>query len=187
MRIPTKLEWIMAHMSQLYDLKAYVAGGAARDIYYYKTPKDWDVVIPNNHRWDERDVFNMLEGVCYFVRARYPESKVNVSQAYDGANGDFDSRWLGIAQLEIEDGGKTLSVDILFARAPSIRMVLEGFDSNVNQCYLGLISQHPMYPFGVPTDIRFLKPITTKRLNRLLSLSEELRLPVDATGLEIQD
>lgn len=187
MRTPTKLEWVMTYLSKLYDLKAYVAGGAARDIYFNRTPKDWDVVIPNDKRWDERDVFHMMEGLCTIVRTRYPESRADVSQAYAGANGDFDSRWLGIAQLEIEDGGKTLSIDILFARAPNIKMVLEGFDSNVNQCYLGLISQHPMYPFGVPTDIRFLKPITTKRLNRLLNLSAELRLPVDATGLEIQD
>lgn len=178
----------MLHYLYRHDFTAYIAGGAARDIFRGKAPNDWDIVIVNRGRLDERDVFHALEDICRYFRSQFPVgASTSVTQAYDTANGDFDSRWLGLGQIEFSSRleGESASIDVLFAREPRIDMVLEGFDSNVNQCYI--TGGRVVYPFGEPDELRFLKPITNERFQRLLQIAMEQRLMVNPNGLEIAE
>lgn len=178
----------MLHYLYRRDFTAYIAGGAARDIFHGNVPNDWDIVVVNRGRLDERDVFHALEDMCRYFRSQYPTgASTSVTQAYEAASGDFDARWLGLGQVEFTSSlqGESASMDILFAREPRIDMVLEGFDSNVNQAYItgGAV----VYPFGVPDELRFLKPVTVARFQRLLQIAVETRTLLNPTGLEITD
>lgn len=187
MKIPLIVNNLMNYLYRQ-DFTAYIAGGAARDIFRGKAPNDWDIVVVNRGRLDERDVFHSLDRLCREVRYTYPDNSVtSITQAYDTANGDFDSRWLGLGQVEFSSRleGESASIDVLFAREPRIDMVLEGFDSNVNQCYI--TGGRVVYPFGEPDELRFLKPITGERFQRLLQIAMEQRLLVNPHGLEIAE
>lgn len=178
----------MLHYLYRHDFTAYIAGGAARDIYHGNVPNDWDIVVVNKGRLDERDVFHALEDLCHYFRSQYPTgASTSVTQAYESASGDFDARWLGLGQVEFTSSlqGESASMDILFAREPRIDMVLEGFDSNINQAYItgGAV----VYPFGVPDELRILKPVTVARFQRLLQIAVETRTIINPTGLEITD
>lgn len=179
----------MLHYLYRHDFTAYIAGGAARDIYHGNVPNDWDIVVVNKGRLDERDVFHALEDLCHYFRSQYPTgASTSVTQAYESASGDFDARWLGLGQVEFTSSlqGESASMDILFAREPRIDMVLEGFDSNINQCYLSTETGNVYYPFGVPDELRFLKPVTVARFQRLLQIAVETRTIINPTGLEIE-
>lgn len=189
MNLPMIVNEMLQHLYRN-DFTAYIAGGAARDIFHGNVPNDWDIVVVNRGRLDERDVFHALEDICRYFRSQFPVgASTSVTQAYDTANGDFDSRWLGLGQVEFSSSleGESASIDVLFAREPRIDMVLEGFDSNVNQCYLSRETGNVYYPFGLPDELRFLKPITNARFQRLLQIAMEQRLMVNPTGLEIAE
>lgn len=177
----------MLHYLKRRDFTAYIAGGAVRDIHAFCVPHDWDIVVVNRGRLDERDVFHALEDLCHYFRSQYPTgASTSVTQAYESASGDFDARWLGLGQVEFTSSlqGESASMDILFAREPNIELVLGGFDSNVNQCYLH--EGKPLYPWGAPTELNFLKPITVARFNRLVDVAACLHIPINPVGLEIE-
>lgn len=177
----------MLHYLYRRDFTACIAGGAVRDIHAGCVPHDWDIVVVNRGGLDERDVFHALEDLCHYFRREYPaETFTSVTQAYESASGDFDARWLGLGQVEFVSSspGASASMDILFAREPNIELVLSGFDSNVNQCYLH--RGNPVYPWGVPEELTFLKPITVARFNRLVDVAACLHIPINPIGLEIE-
>lgn len=187
MNLPFIVNEMLQHLSRN-GFTAYIAGGAARDIFHGNVPNDWDIVVVNKGRLDERDVFHALEDICRYFRSQFPAgASTSVTQAYDTASGDFDSRWLGLGQVEFSSSlpGESASMDILFSREPRIDMVLQGFDSNVNQAYIA--GGAVVYPFGIPDELRILKPVTVARFQRLLQIAVETRTIINPTGLELID
>lgn len=184
MKLPNEVQKVLNAVDRM-GLTGYIAGGAARDVFFGMKPTDYDVVIPNTARLNEASAFDLMQELLLTLHTGPEPTSIRVDQAYDSASTDFDKRWLCLGQVEYRDTG--VSVDILIARVPNIGMVLDGFDSNVNQCYLSRETGNVYYPHGIPDELRFLKPITTARFQRLLEVAVATRLMVNPTGLELTD
>lgn len=182
MKLPNEVQKVLNVIDHM-GLTGYIAGGAARDMFFGMKPTDYDIVIPNTTRLNEASAFDLMQDLLLTLHTEPGLTSIRVDQAYDSASTDFDKRWLCLGQIEYRD--VDISVDILIARVPNIGMVLDGFDSNVNQCLF--VNGSTMYPLGVPEELKFLKPITTARFQRLLEVAVATRLLVNPTGLEITD
>lgn len=172
MKVPAEvqaiLKWLMDE-----GLQARVMGGAARCLAYGVPVNDWDIVVLRGDL-DHGTAFELAEEVCRTFHREFDNSTVAVTQAYEQASGDFDDRWLSLAQLEFNDSGT--SVDILVAACHTWKEVIDGFDSNVNQCLLKEDGT-PIYYYGKrPVALEFLKPITVARLIRLVDIAGQLGL-----------
>lgn len=137
--------------------KAYVAGGAARDLFHEAEPRDYDMFIPA--------LINRPE----LIKGRSLGSGVSVG-SYDPAYGDvgrYDS-YMGVFKTSVADPTENLTLDPRTGRvgpplemeriqgydidiicrdveARTIEGIVEGFDANFN-----------LYWFGSDGEIKFL-------------------------------
>lgn len=161
-------------------------GGAARCLAHGAPVKDWDIVVLRGDL-DHGTAFELAEEVCRTFHRMFDNSTVAVTQAYDSASTDFDDRWLALAQLEFHT--HNVSVDLLVAQCHTWKEVIDGFDSNVNQCMVNDALTHAFYyylPRMLPDKLTFLKPITVERLLRLVDIAAELGLKCEGKP-EISD
>jgi hypothetical protein len=172
MNLPLEVQDILKWLKSE-GLEARVMGGAARCLAFGVPVNDWDIVVLRGDL-DHGTAFELAEEVCRTFHMLHPDSTVAVTQAYEQASGDFDDRWLSLAQLEFH--ADNVSVDILVAACHTWREVVDGFDSNINQCMLKEDGT-PFYYYGErPVDIKFLKPITVARLCRIVDIAGQLGL-----------
>lgn len=115
-----------------------VAGGAARDLAHYLTPRDIDLVLcPKRH---DDDVFLLLQGLSLALGYKVVQEFERVSGSaflldvkpessdYDAL--EHDNRWSRVVKLEAP--GK-LPVDLLVSTCDSLEDAISLFDFNLNQ------------------------------------------------------
>lgn len=173
-----KVALVIGIVSEITGKPAFVVGGAARDIAFKRTPKDWDIVVAMDSS-DEEEGFSLAERITIRLATELPGHTIDVSQAYSTANSSFDERYLAIVQL---DGPGGFSVDILLARAKSVRDVVLSFDANINQA--AIMNHHTFKDYDVlwftpdwerPTKLEFLRSdLTPERVLHVLKIAEEL-------------
>lgn len=101
---------------------AFVAGGAARDTYFNRAIKDYDIIIPQQRV--QRSAIQTLSDV--FVYLGYKADSFN-------QYGTLLPTGVGCVKLEDAVNGK--DVDIIIREARSLREVLTSFDCNLNKFY----------------------------------------------------
>ena len=125
--------------------RLFLAGGCVRDAAAGVPPKDYDCVVLNDlvAAWDDFTSFAMAERIARIARAE--GATVAIYQAYGNAAGadahdltgrtrDFDDNiWCGI---HIQFGDDT-PYDILLSRHSDIDDVMDSFDCNWNQQFVG--------------------------------------------------
>lgn len=157
----------------------HLVGGYVRDTIFGHTPKDMDLLIPCGESHSDSDMFEHAETLCQILssvlRAEKLTSQVSIAQAYSTAQSDFNDRLHAVVQVNCEDGTK---IDVLFSKAVRLSDALKAFDSNINQCFMGI----QMYWLGtqkLPEEVRVLKEISQARAARLRVIADRLGLPVD--------
>lgn len=125
--------------------RLFLVGGCVRDAAAGVQPKDYDCVVLNDmvEPWDDCTSFALAERIARIARA--VGAKVAVYQAYGNACGedgldltgrtrDFDDNiWCGI---HVQFGYDT-PYDILLSRHQDIDDVMDSFDCNWNQQFVG--------------------------------------------------
>lgn len=125
--------------------RIFLAGGCVRDAAAGLEPKDYDCIILNDKAepWDDFTSFALAERIARISRAA--GATVAIYQAYGNASGadahdltgrtrDFDDNiWCGI---HVQFGDDT-PYDILLSRHPDIDDVMDSFDCNWNQQFVG--------------------------------------------------
>lgn len=125
--------------------RLFLAGGCVRDVAAGIVPKDYDCIILNDEAdpWDEPSSFALAERIARDCREM--GASVAIYQAYGNAAGadahdltgrtrDFDDNiWCGI---HVQFGDDT-PYDILLSRHQDIDGVMDSFDCNWNQQFIG--------------------------------------------------
>ena len=125
--------------------RIFLAGGCVRDAAAGLEPKDYDCIILNDKAdpWDEPSSFALAERIARDCREM--GASVAIYQAYGNAAGadahdltgrtrDFDDNiWCGI---HVQFGYDT-PYDILLSRHADIDSVMDSFDCNWNQQFVG--------------------------------------------------
>lgn len=156
-----------------FDKQAFVTGGYPRDLHYGRHATDVDITIPLGD-YDAAQAYAAAEGLCAALAG--VGTRVEVSQAYDQASGDFNERIHILIQVHCQDGQE---VDIMFHKAPDLEGVFATYDSNINQVWLkdGVPAWHAGHP---PVECVGLKELTADRILRIHNIASQLGLPIVA-------
>lgn len=158
-------------LGNYYPSRCYAAGGCIRDLWHGVPYKDIDVVVPIGDG-DDKGVFSLMEQFARNFRFIY-NVPVAITMAYtqsaEGRTslGDFDERLYGVVKLNTDWG----DVDVLFSRYPTIEAVLDFFDCNLNQGYMGTDG---VVHYTPPSELVWLKPVAPERKQRMLNKWEAL-------------
>lgn len=108
----------------------YLAGGCIRDSVHGVLYKDVDVVILcDGGNWFSDDIESYIERYCRKVG-------LTVKADYIGYGEDYGLRGL-VRVCSTEHNATGMKVDLLFYGCNNVQEVLDGFDFNINQYYLG--------------------------------------------------
>lgn len=173
-KLPDEVQDII-DICKMLGLQAHVAGGAARDLHYGFTPKDWDIIVLAPDRIDKQRAFQEVHAILGSIRYTPSYQYSEVSQAYENSTSDFNSRVQCLAQVEF----RNLSVDIIYSNFQELSSVFAHFDANVNCC--AVIGGEVWFDDGIPTELYFLRPLTPNRIARLYEIAEDCELPVGNT------
>lgn len=162
-----------------FDKQAFVTGGYPRDLHYGRKPTDVDITIPLGD-YDASQAFAAAEGLCSALAG--VGTRVEVSQAYDQANGDFNERIHILIQVHCQDGQE---VDIMFHKADDLAGVFSTYDSNINQVWLkdGVPVWHAG---GPPIECWAMKDLTAARIERIHQVAHEIGLPTVAESFTVK-
>lgn len=147
---PVKLSYLKALREILLDTinvpseSLYLVGGCVRDAACGVEPKDIDVIVLDHFDWCDESAFSRAEMIARDFREM--GAKTAIYQAYGmacgadshDANGktlDFDENiWCGI---HIQYATDPVGYDVLLSRHSDIDDVMDSFDCNWNQQYIG--------------------------------------------------
>ena len=155
------------------DSRVQIIGGYARDLFFGATPTDLDLTVPVGEQCPSR-MFALTEMLALILARASCERRVEISQSYEAASGDFNERIHTLIQVHCADGTE---VDIMFHRAHSVMEVWEAYDSNVNT--VAIIDGQFVWKES-PVPVRLLKPLTEARAARLKQVAYTLGLEYDA-------
>lgn len=145
-----------------------IAGGAARDMLYGVTPKDFDIVVCTGGVLVGSESFGLLVKLSDAL-TKLCNCTTEIYQAYEQATCDFDERWSSAMCVSFANGTK---VDVLVSsEARDIREAVDGFDLELNQCWVHqysnrLASIASLHSVDVK-ETRWLKPVSQERRVRM--------------------
>lgn len=168
------VEFVKAHFP---DARVQIIGGYARDLFFGQTPKDLDLTVPVGEQCPSH-MFELTEMLAAILSQAAPGRRVEISQAYESAAGDFNERIHTLLQVHCEDGTE---VDVMFHRANSVMEVWDSYDSNVNTV---MIEDGQFVWKESPVPVRLLKPLTEARAARLKEVAVSLGLTYDDTSFD---
>lgn len=100
-------------------VKAYIAGGYPRDLYFKQNPKDCDIVVPYFGP-DGAELFEFCKSMCETFRIT--THNVAISEAYDAVS---DQNIIGVCKID--------KVDVIFYCQSDLLGIIQSFDCNMNQ------------------------------------------------------
>lgn len=123
--IPSKVQAVLDALRKA-GYEAYVAGGAARDLHYGRTPKDWDILLIQGPEWGE------VQAIATKVYGCDPYAVHGDDQYLDLPS----DNWLDYV-IQFNDGGG-VAIDIIqYADDPAtIEDQVRLFDCNLSYFWL---------------------------------------------------
>lgn len=171
---------VQQYAKSLFDRPAIITGGYPRDLHYGIPSSDVDITVPCG---DIKPEFAFEAAVKLTEILASSGCRVEISQAYEQASGDFNERIHVLIQVHLTDG---YEVDIMLHRANNLTHVFDTYDSNINQVWLNEAGEPVWHAGHPPTECLGLKDLTPERILRLHNIASRIGLPIVAESFSVK-